>query len=89
MNLIKKLIGWTIAIVLAVAVAYFLDGYMNSIEHLKIVIAVLIVYVLSLNYERSQLEKKIDELDDKLNDILDEISDFQTRVMVLEDEVKE
>lgn len=79
MKILKKILGWIVALVVLAIGGLWLDGYMNSLEHLKTVIFFLIVILISMHFSKDDLEREIDILKDRLDQLEYETSELQNR----------
>lgn len=82
--MLKKIFQWSVLVVVLILIGFFLDGYLNSIEHLKIGIIVLLVLLASSRFSQYDYETKLDKVDQRIDDLEYEVEELRSRVFDLE-----
>ncbi len=80
----KKILQWAALIIILIVVGMFLDDYLNSIEHLKIGLIVLLVLLVSSKFSHYDYENKLDKADERIDNLEYELEDLRGRIFELE-----
>ncbi len=80
----KKILQWAALIIILILVGMFLDDYLNSIEHLKIGLIVLLVLLVSSKFSHYDYENKLDKADERIDNLEYELEDLRGRIFELE-----
>lgn len=79
MKILKKFLGVVFVLAILGIGGLFLSDYMNSVEHIKIVLIVMIAWLISIWSSKDDLERELDILKDRVDQLEYETSELQSR----------